>query len=96
LLGGCRDFLRAKASPVSYSALSPEVREIAERVLTRKQLEAWQLELAGWGMAPIGRRLGITKGAVVSRIDGAHLKLHKAGVRQDEFGEWYVEEEVAA
>jgi hypothetical protein len=81
---------------MSFSTLSDETREIAERVLTEKQLEAFKLELAGWGMQRIARHLEITKGAAVSRIDNAHLKLRKAGVRQNQFGEWYLSEEVAA
>ena len=81
---------------MTWGALPPEVRDIAARELTAKQREAWELELAGYGMTRIGRKLEITKGAAMARIDGAHLKLRKAGVRQDEFGKWYVSEEVAA
>jgi len=68
-----------------------DVREIAERVLTEKQLEAFELEQRGYGMSSIGRRLSITKGAAVARIDGAHLKLRKAGVTMDGSGSWFVE-----
>lgn len=76
--------------------LPSNVRVIAERVLTAKQLEAFELEQRGHGMMTIARHLSITKGAAVSRIEGAHLKLRKAGVRQDASGRWFVEEEVAA
>lgn len=68
-----------------------EVRAIAERVLTGKQLEAFELEQRGMGMMSIARRLSITKGAAVSRIEGAHLKLRKAGVVMDGSGRWHVE-----
>jgi transcriptional regulator len=81
---------------MSYSELDVQTREIAERVLTEKQLEAFLLEQRGFGMMAIARRLSITKGAAVSRIDGAHLKLRKAGVTMDGSGMWSVDEEVAA
>jgi transcriptional regulator len=81
---------------MTFAALPPDVRAIAERVLTPKQLEAWQFEQAGWGMTRIARRLGVTKGAIVSRLDGANLKLRKAGVRMDEFGQWYFERDEEA
>lgn len=81
---------------MSWSTLPENVREIAERELTEKQLEAFELECAGWGMQPIARHLGVTKTAIVSRLDGAHLKLEKAGVRQNEHGQWTIKKEVAA
>jgi len=77
---------------VTYAELTPETKAIAERVLTEKQLEAFLLEQRGLGMMSIARHLSITKGAAVSRIEGAHLKLRKAGVKMDGSGRWYVEE----
>jgi len=79
-----------------WPELPSDVREIAERVLTTKQREAWELELRGLGVRKIAARLEITKGAASDRLEAAYLKLRKAGVRQDEFGKWYVSEEVAA
>jgi len=79
-----------------WPELPSDVREIAERILTAKQLEAWQLELRGLGVRKVAAQLGITKGAASDRLEAAYLKLRKAGVRQDEFGKWYVSEEVAA
>ena len=81
---------------MSYSSLSAEVRTIAEKVLTPKQLEYWQYELAGWKPYPIATRLGVTKSAVRDRQHNTHKNLLNAGVRMDEFGRWTVEEEVAA
>jgi len=81
---------------MTYAALPPTVRVIGDDVLTAKQREAFDLELAGWGLQRIARRLGIAKQSVDARLDGAHRKLRHAGVRQDEFGRWFVEEEVAA
>jgi hypothetical protein len=81
---------------MSWAALPSDVRERAERVLTAKQLEAWQLELRGLGVRKIAAQLGITKGAAADRLEAGYLKLRKAGVRQDEFGKWSVEREEAA
>jgi predicted DNA-binding protein (UPF0251 family) len=96
--GASTIFTRTEAADfhMSWGALPLDVRELAERVLTVKQLEAWQLELRGLGVRKIAARLEITKGAAADRLEAAYLKLRKAGVRQDEFGRWYVSEEVAA
>ena len=81
---------------MTWSALPSEVRDIAARELTAKQREAWELELQGLGVRKIAARLDITKGAAADRLEAAYLKLRKAGVRQDEFGKWSVEQEEAA
>lgn len=76
--------------------ISPELRSVAERVLTPAQLEVFLLEQAGYGLMPIARRLVLTRSAVRDRIHNAHTKLEKHGCRQDANGKWYVDEEVAA
>ncbi len=76
--------------------LPPDIRRIAEDVLTAKQFEAFELECAGWGLVRIGRQLDISKQAVGGRIDLAHRRLRNAGVRQDASGVWYLEREEAA
>lgn len=80
---------------MSYADLPDEVRKIAARELTDKQLEAFVYECSGLGFLTIGRLLDISKQSVAARIDGAHRKLRKAGVRQDASGEWYIETGVA-
>lgn len=77
---------------MSFATLDPVVREAAAKVLTEKQLEAFIYECSGIGVQRMARLIGVTKGAVVARLDGAHLKLERAGVRQDAFGRYYVEE----
>jgi len=72
--------------------LPAHIRTIAEEALTAKQFEAFELEQRGVGMMSIARHLSITKGAAVSRIEGAHLKLRKAGLKMDASGSWFVEE----
>lgn len=72
------------------------IRQIAEEVLTDKQREAFEYELAGLGLQKTAARLGVTRGAVRDRLHGAHLKLHAAGIRLDEFGRWTLEQEEAA
>lgn len=84
---------------MSWASLPPEVREVAERVLTPKQREAFELELAGWGLQRSADYLNIRRVAVRDRLTGAHKRLLDAGLRMDPFGRWYIEhttEEVAA
>jgi DNA-binding NarL/FixJ family response regulator len=76
---------------VSYVELNPIVREIAERVLTPPQLEAFQLECDGRGTMAIARRLLVTRSAVRDRLHNAHTRLLKEGLRMDDKGEWYRE-----
>jgi DNA-binding NarL/FixJ family response regulator len=77
---------------MSYSTLPHDVRTIAERVLSQKQLEAFHLEVDGLGTMAIARRLLLTRSAVKDRLHNAHTALIKAGVRQNGNGDWYVEE----
>lgn len=77
---------------MSWANLDPAVRDAATEALTEKQLEAFVYECSGVGVQRMARLIGVTKGAVVARLDGAHLKLERAGVRQDAFGRYYVEE----
>jgi len=72
--------------------LPGEVREIAERELSQKQLEAFQLECDGHGTMAIARRLLLTRSAVRDRLHSAHTKLLKAGLCVDANGNWYQEE----
>lgn len=81
---------------MTYATLPPRVREIAERVLTEKQLEAFRLEQDGLGLRLIARHLDIAKPSVEARIDAAHRKLRRESVRQDGSGNWYLEREEAA
>jgi hypothetical protein len=81
---------------MSWSSLPTDVREIAERVLTQKQLEAWKLELRGMGIRPIAFELDVTPRVITDRLARVHQLLLKTGVRQDEFGKWTIDEEVAA
>lgn len=46
---------------LSYSELDPSTREIAEKTLTRKQLDVFKLWCAGAGTARIAGMLGIAE-----------------------------------
>ncbi len=46
---------------MSWQTLSPEIRVIAERELTRKQLDVLKLWIAGAGTARIAVMLGISE-----------------------------------
>src|SRR5574343_1762479 len=73
-------------APGGGVTLPPEILTL----LTPKQLEAFELEQAGWGMLRMARHLGITKAAAVSRLEGAHLKLRKVGITMDSAGQWQI------
>ena len=73
---------------MSWSTLPPHIRDIAERELTKPQLEAWKLELAGLSQRRIAYALTISRGAVKDRIENAYLTLRKHGIDQDKFGNW--------
>lgn len=81
---------------MTWNNVPPHVREVVAETLTDKQLEAFQLELAGWGIARSARWLGIRRTALRDRLDGAHRRLLAAGVRQDEYGRWHIERKDAA
>lgn len=60
-----------------WNDTSEELREIAERVLTGRQLEAVKLVNSGYGVARISRVLGVTTTAVRGLLARAELKLLK-------------------
>ena len=77
---------------MAASVIAPEIRDLAERELTPKQLEAFELECAGHGTMAIARRLMVTRSAVKDRLHNAHTALLKAGLRTDGNGNWRMEE----
>lgn len=81
---------------MSWNVLPPEVREIAKRELTEKQLEAFKLELAGMSLRGIASALDIDRRAVRDRLDAAYRRLRRAGVRQTSSGGWILDEKEAA
>ena len=73
--------------------LPDEIRDLAAELLTPNQLEAWTLETRGITQRGISWHLDISRSAVLDRLDAAHRKLRKAGVRQDlATGNYYLEE----
>lgn len=81
---------------MSYANLPPTVKAIAEAVLTDKQLEAWQLELAGQGIRPIAWRMKVTPRVIADRLVRVHQLLLEHDVRQDEYGRWHLDTTEAA
>lgn len=75
---------------MSAPGLPPDVRAVAERVLTEAQLEAVELECR-MGTMPIARLLSISRSAVRDRLHNAHTKLERNGAMQDASGRWYLE-----
>lgn len=60
---------------MSYATLPPEVRQAAERVLTRKQLDVFKLWCAGAGTARIGLMLGIAQSTAREHLRRSHQKI---------------------
>lgn len=60
------------------SSVSPDLRELAERVLTAKQLEVIKLVAWGYGDRRIASILGLGRDAVRDRRQRAELKLFMA------------------
>lgn len=77
---------------MSWSTLEPRIREIAEQVLTDRQLEMWKLELDGRGTRFIGLRLDLPRTTVRDRLTAIHRSLRRSGVRQREDRSYYLEE----
>jgi DNA-binding CsgD family transcriptional regulator len=63
---------------VSWSTLSPEMRELAERVCTPKELEALKLKASGYGRRRIAIVIGISETAVRDRLRSGERKLAAA------------------
>lgn len=62
----------------SWQTTDPLLREIAERVLTGKELEVVKLLNAGYGQRRIARALDIDKSTVRERLDRAERKIKRA------------------
>ena len=60
---------------MAFAKLSPEVRLIAERELTRKQLDVLKLWLAGAGTTRISVMLGVSDSTVRGHLRRAFQKL---------------------
>jgi DNA-binding NarL/FixJ family response regulator len=63
---------------LSWSTLSPELREIIERVCTPKQIEILKLKHAGWGFKRIALALGVDESTV-----RGHLRAAERNIRQE-------------
>jgi DNA-binding CsgD family transcriptional regulator len=62
---------------VGWSTLDPELRAIAERVLTARQLDALKLKAGGMGRRRIAVALGISEAAVRDRLAAAARKIRE-------------------
>lgn len=75
-------------------SLDPAVREVAERVLTPRQLDVFVLWLAGCSPRRISTMLDppVTRSTVKSHLEDVHVRLLAAGVRKRDDGSYYLEE----
>lgn len=62
-------------NPEGWNALDPELRELAERILTRRQLDTLKLHACGAGYDRIARVLGISRTTARGHLDAALTKL---------------------
>jgi DNA-binding CsgD family transcriptional regulator len=60
---------------VSWSELPPDIREIAEHVCTRKQLDVLKLKASGAGYRRIGALLGIAPMTVRGHLEAAQKNI---------------------
>lgn len=72
------------------------IQDLARKVLSDKQFEAWELELAGYTSRRMMWLLGVPRSTILSRLEAAHLNLLNAGIRIDPAtGRYYLEEPAA-
>lgn len=77
---------------MSWNRLDPGLRQAIAAALTPAQLEAFTLELAGYGSRAIAQALDLSRSSVLSRLENAHRRLLHAGLRQDGSGRWFLED----
>jgi len=73
-----------------WDDLPADVLAIATGRLTAKQLEAWRLELQGYGTRGMALVLGISRSSAIDRLAAAHRVLRLCGVRQDASGRYHM------
>jgi biotin operon repressor len=70
----------------------PEALTTAKTILTPAQHEAWILHTTtNHGTRHIALHLGISRAAVIDRLDAAARKLRQHGITQDINGHWHKE-----
>lgn len=77
---------------MTWHTLPPNIRTIAEHHLTQAQLDAWKLDLNGYGTRRIAIELNISRAAAIDRLTSAYRNLRAHGVRQDASGHYHLEE----
>lgn len=80
---------------MTWEQLPDDVKTVAERALTVKQLEVFKLHVAGLSDHQMMWKLGIHRSTARDRLNAATLNLLRAGVRQDPSGRWHYSEEAA-
>lgn len=67
-----------------WADVSPDLREVIERVCTRRELEVLKMKAAGAGRRTISLALGISESAVRDRLNAAQRKIQAELDRLDE------------
>lgn len=60
---------------MSWSTISPELRELIERTCTEREIEALKLKAAGYGRRATALSLNISESAVRDRLRSAERKI---------------------
>jgi DNA-binding CsgD family transcriptional regulator len=60
---------------LTWSTISPELREIIERVCTAAEVEVLKLKASGYGTRRTALVVGISRSAVIDRLRSAERKI---------------------
>ncbi len=77
---------------MSWNDLDPRIRELAQQVLTHRQLETYMLSVNGHSGRSIAYQLDVARSTVSDHLDSAYRKLRAHGLRFDPDGRPYLQE----
>jgi transcriptional regulator len=77
---------------MSWADLDLATRQLAQATLTPKQLDVWKLELAGVTAYRMELMLDTSRSNIREHLRAARRNLFRAGLRQDDNGNWRIEE----
>ena len=76
----------------AWVEMPADVRALAEETLTPLQLEAWKLRQGGYSWRTIAVIQGMSRQTVRERVAAADRRLFKAGLRQNAYGRFSIED----
>lgn len=77
---------------MSFRELAPEIRQVAEAVLSAKQMDIFVLWLSGCSPRRIGTMMDppVTRSTIRSHLEDVHTRLLANGVSCDRDGRYYL------